>query len=272
MKEVSAIETPRVSVIMGIYNCEDTLSEAIESILTQTYSNLELIMCDDGSADDTHDIALRYAEKNDRITLLRNHENKGLAYTLNRCLVYANGSLIARQDGDDISVPERIEKQVACFSQQKYISIVSTGTTLFDEHGVWAEMMSPPFPTKYDFIKESPFCHGSSMMKKSSLVAIGGYDPTKASWRAEDYDLWFRLYAAGYKGVNIQESLYWVRDDRDATNRRKFRYRLIESHIKYRGFRLLEIPYRKYFFIVRPIIVGFVPKGFYNSYRRRKYS
>ena len=98
-----------VSIIMGIYNCAETLPEAIESILNQTYLNWELIMCDDGSSDDTWKIAIRYAEKYpDKIKILKNESNKGLNYTLNRCLKKATGKYIARMDGDDISMPERL--------------------------------------------------------------------------------------------------------------------------------------------------------------------
>lgn len=266
------IKTPKVSVIMGIYNCEDTLPEAIESILSQTYSNLELIMCDDGSTDNTYKVASDYADKNRNIILIRNEENEGLGHSLNECLKYSTGSLIARQDGDDISVSKRISKQVALFMKDINISIVSTGTTHFDENGIWAIMRSPSNPTKYDFIKESPFCHGSSMMKKTSLIDVKGYDPTKKSWRAEDYDLWFRLYAAGNNGVNIQELLYWVRDDRNALNRRNFKYRLIEAHIRFRGYRSLGIPLGSYIFILRPIVVGLIPKSIYYSYRKKRFA
>ena len=257
---------------MGIYNCEDTLPEAIESILSQTYSNFELIMCDDGSSDSTYKVACNYAKKTQNVVLIKNEKNEGLAYSLNECLKYSSGSLIARQDGDDISVPERIEKQVDKFSGNNKISIVSTGTTHFDETGKWGKFTSPLIPTKLDFIKESPFCHGSAMMKKSSLIAVNGYDSTKKTLRAEDYDLWFRMYGAGFTGENIQESLYYVRDDQDAFNRRKFRYRLIETHIRYRGFKLLGIPYRSYIYTLRPIFVGFVPRVIYQSYRRKKNS
>ena len=272
MEGVNQIKTPKVSVIMGIYNCEDTLPEAIESILSQTYSNLELIMCDDGSIDNTYKIAGDYANKNQNIVLIKNEKNEGLAYSLNKCLTYSTGTLIARQDGDDISVPERIEKQVVFLLENESISIVSTNTTHFDDSGKWGEFKSPSFPTKLDFVKETPFSHGSAMIKKNAFNVVNGYDRTKKSLRAEDYDLWFRMYAAGFIGSNIRESLYFVRDDQEAFNRRKFRYRLIETQVRYRGYKLLKIPYRNYIFTLRPIFVGLIPSFFYNSYRKKKYS
>ena len=91
-----------VSVIMGIFNCENTLSDAIKSILNQSYTDWELIMCDDGSQDDTYKIALEYQHKfPDKIILLKNKTNMGLNATLNTCLSKATGTYIARMDGDN---------------------------------------------------------------------------------------------------------------------------------------------------------------------------
>ena len=107
---------PLVSILMGIYNCADTLEEAIESIENQTYDNWELIMCDDGSKDNTYEIAKKYNEKNpEKFVLIKNEKNLGLNMTLNNCLKVAKGELIARMDGDDISLPERFGKMANFF-------------------------------------------------------------------------------------------------------------------------------------------------------------
>ena len=105
----------KISVIMGVYNCESTLERAIESIVNQTYGNWELIMCDDGSTDQTYDVAKRYQERYpQKIKLLRNDRNMKLAFALNRCLAEVSGELVARMDADDRSCPERLQRQV-CF-------------------------------------------------------------------------------------------------------------------------------------------------------------
>ena len=99
---------PKISVIMGIYNCAETLDEAVNSILGQTETNWELIMCDDGSTDNTYVIAEKYVQQYpNKIVLIRNDKNRGLNYTLNRCLKKAKGKYIARMDGDDLSLSER---------------------------------------------------------------------------------------------------------------------------------------------------------------------
>ena len=103
---------PKVSIIMGIYNCAPTLPEAIDSILAQTFSNWQLILCDDGSADSTYAVAKSYQERfPDKIVLLQNERNMGLNHTLNRCLQKADGEYVARMDGDDVSLPTRLEKE-----------------------------------------------------------------------------------------------------------------------------------------------------------------
>ena len=91
----------KVSIIMGIYNCAATLPEAIDSILAQTFSDWQLVLCDDGSKDSTYTVAESYQEKfPNKIVLLQNERNMGLNHTLNRCLQIANGEYVARMDGD----------------------------------------------------------------------------------------------------------------------------------------------------------------------------
>ena len=104
---------PKISILMGIYNCAKTLPEAVDSILAQTYPNWELILCDDGSSDDTYAVAEGYRQQYpENIILLKNGRNMGLNHTLNHCLQHATGEYIARMDGDDISLPERFEKEL----------------------------------------------------------------------------------------------------------------------------------------------------------------
>ena len=99
----------RISVIMGIYNCASTLVEALDSLYAQTYQDFKIILCEDGSTDDTFEVAQQYASRHDNIVLIRNDKNMGLNYTLNRCLELVDTEYVARMDGDDISLPTRFE-------------------------------------------------------------------------------------------------------------------------------------------------------------------
>ena len=126
-------EKKKVTVIMGIYNCQDTLEEAIDSLIAQTYVDWNLIMCDDGSKDDTVTVAKKIAEKlPGRVLILQNKQNKGLNYTLNRCLKHVNGEYTARMDADDVSLPERFQKEVGFLDTHKEYDFVSTPMILYD--------------------------------------------------------------------------------------------------------------------------------------------
>ena len=104
---------PRISVLMGIYNCAPYLQEALDSLYAQTYQDFKIILCDDGSKDDTFAIAQRNAKEHANIVLIRNERNMGLNYTLNHCLEYADTEFCARMDGDDLSEPTRFEKEIS---------------------------------------------------------------------------------------------------------------------------------------------------------------
>ena len=262
-----------VSVIMGIYNCSETLPEAIGSLLNQTYPNWELVMCDDGSADSTFQVAEQYQRKHpDRILLLRNDRNMGLNYTLNKCLDAARGEYIARMDGDDLCDSTRLEKQVRFLDAHPEYAIVSSAMTHFDEAGTFRLTQPKPFPQVMDLVRGNPFCHAPAMIRAEAYRAVGGYTVDRRMLRVEDVNLWFKLYAAGYRGHNLQEPLYSMRDDRNAAARRKFRYRIHSAYTRIMGFRMLKIPLRYYPLAFRPILVGLLPGPVYRCLHRWKES
>ncbi|MBQ9930343.1 MAG: glycosyltransferase family 2 protein [Oscillospiraceae bacterium] len=166
----------KISVLMGIYNCAGTLPEAIESIFDQTYTNWELILCDDGSKDGTYAVAESYRQQfPEKIILLKNEKNMGLNHTLNRCLAKASGEFVARMDGDDISVPERFEKEIEALRSNPDIAVVSTAMVYFDEAGQWGRGKAVPYPEKFDFMHGTPFCHAPCMVRRAVMEEIGGY-------------------------------------------------------------------------------------------------
>ena len=260
----------KVSIIMGIYNCADTLEEAIESILKQTYGEWELIMCDDGSQDDTYKIAMQFSKQYGNICTFQNEKNMGLNYTLNKCLEKANGEYIARMDGDDISLPTRLEKEVAFLDSHKEYAIVSTNMIYFDEQGEWGESSMLAFPEKVDLIKGTPFCHAPCMVRREAYEKVKGYSVEKKLLRVEDYHLWFKMYSAGYKGHNLQEALYKMRDDRNAIQRRKFKYRINEAYVKRLIMKNFDLPIKNMVYVVKPIIVGMLPRILYEKLHKQK--
>lgn len=268
MKEIS--QKPLVSVIMGIYNCESTLSDAIESILNQTFTDWELIMCDDGSTDNTYQVALGYLNLYpDKIVLIRNNNNRGLNHTLNRCLNVAKGEYIARMDGDDICSPERFEVEVNELNKSPEISIVSTDMGYFDEFGLWGACSCPEYPMPKDFMTGTPFCHAPCMVRKEAYDNVHGYTEGKRFLRVEDYHLWLKMYVAGYKGKNIHHKLYYMRDDRNAYSRRKFIYRLNESYVKILAIKKFKFPVFYYIYALKPILVGLLPRKIYDYLHKK---
>ena len=181
----------KISVLMGIYNCEETLAEAIDSILAQTYTNWELILCDDGSKDGTYAVAESYRQRfPEKIILLQNEQNKGLNYTLNRCLAQASGEFIARMDGDDLCSADRFAKEITALQEHPSMAVVSTAMAYFDENGQWGRGHAIPFPKKKDFLHGTPFCHAPCMVRRSAMEEVGGYTDDDKYLRVEDYDLW----------------------------------------------------------------------------------
>ncbi|MEH7180551.1 glycosyltransferase family 2 protein [Neobacillus vireti] len=264
------MSNPVVSIIMGIYNNEKTLDESVESIINQTFHDWELIMCDDGSTDLTYKVAKYYSDKYPNVHLISNDVNKGLNYTLNHCLKYASGKYIARMDGDDISEPTRLEKEVAILESNEKISIVSSLMGYFNEKGEWSYNNMIEYPSKLTFIKGTPFCHAPCMVRREAYDAVNGYSVDKKLLRVEDYDLWFKMYSKGYRGYNIQEVLYKMRDDNSAIKRRKFKYRINETYVRIKGFKMLNLPLYYYPLAFKPILVGLLPTRLYVIMRRKR--
>ena len=233
----------KISILMGIYNCAPTLKEAIDSIIAQTYTNWELILCDDCSTDNTYEIAEQYQKQYpDKIILLKNEKNSRLAFTLNHCLEAATGEYVARMDGDDISVPERFEKQVAFLKNHPDIVLVGTAMQRFSDDGsLGAIAYCEKFPDKdTPYKKGLVFNHATIMAYRSVYNELGGYTVSPRTVRGQDRDLWYRFLAAGYKGANMQEPLYLVRENEAAIKRRTAKDRWISFQTEIFGYRLLH--------------------------------
>lgn len=247
-----------VSIIMGVYNGVKTMDEAIESICAQSFKDWEFIICDDASTDDTWKQLNEWSKKDDRIKIIRNPENLRLAATLNKCLSYASGKYIARMDDDDVSYPQRLEEQVLFLETHPEYDLVGSQIDGYDgEHLIPNYWRRKETPQKKDFLEASQFIHPTVVFRKDALLQVGGYRSVKETRRAEDYDLFMRLYAVGFKGYNIQKPLlrYYI-DDRKAL----YRCRLDEVRVRYYGFKRLGLLPGAWIHIFRPLVVGLIPK------------
>jgi glycosyltransferase EpsE len=261
---------PKVSVLMGVFNCEDTVVEAIDSILNQTMRDFEFIICDDGSTDHTWDKLNEMAKQDSRIVLFRNDSNLGLNKTLNLCANHASGIYFARMDGDDICSKNRFEEELYILENSTKYSIVSCWMNLFDENGEWGCVKTIEVPSKNDFVNGTPFVHAASMFKKDSFNLVGGYSIESFTTRVEDFNLWIKMYSHDLYGYNIQKQLYQMRDDRNAVKRRKFKYRLYESYQIIYAIITLKLPIYLIFYAIIPFIKGLLPTTIYNMIRKIK--
>ncbi len=253
---------PKISVISGAYNIGKCYSfqKSMESILSQTFSDFEFIICDDGSEDNTFDLISEYAKNDTRIKLIKNETNLGLAAALNNCLKIAEGEFIARHDLDDYNAPDRFEKQLDYMEKNPKTALLGTACFLFDENGVWGEESFPLNVKNNDFLFSSPYKHGSVMMRKDVLLSAGGYRIAKETYRTEDYDLFMTLQTFA-PGANLCEKLYYFCEDKQTLLRRKYKYRIDEAKVRSRGFKKLGLMPKGIFYVIKPLIVGLIPAG-----------
>ncbi len=264
---------PQISVFMGTYNekSKKQAASAIDSILAQTWTDFEFLICDDGSSSRFYKWLRAYCSKDARIRLLRNEKNKGLAATLNRCLREARGSYIARMDADDFSKKERLAKQADFLNRHPNYALVGSSAWMFGRDGVWGVRRMEQYPKKTSFLQTSPFIHPSVMIRKEVLTAVGGYNESPAVLRAEDYELFMRLYARGYRGCNLQEPLFFYREEPQSYKKRRYRYRISECRVRLHGFSKLGILKGNAIYVVKPLAAGLLPGRVMQKLHKKRY-
>jgi glycosyltransferase involved in cell wall biosynthesis len=199
---------PLVSVVMSVYNGGKFLKAAVQSILDQTFSDLEFVIIDDGSTDDSAKIINKASDP--RIVLVR-QTNHGLVYSLNKAVRLSEGEFIARMDADDISTTDRLEKQLSVLLGSPRVGVVGSFWQYIDETDKKSiTMLMPPknIDLKRALYIDNPFAHGSTMIRRSALKQAGGYRDDYGP--TEDFDLWRRI-ADNWDFYEIPEVLYLYR-------------------------------------------------------------
>lgn len=197
---------PMITVLMSVYNGERFLRESIESILTQTFRDFEFLIINDGSTDKTREIILSYSDP--RIRLIDNERNLGLTASLNLGLALATGQLIARQDADDISEPQRLAKQVAFLNVHPEVVLLGTCSNTIDASGQVLYMSTVPYDCddiRWSDLFFCPFIHSSVIFRKDIVLSqIGPYN--EAYHVAQDHELWSRIVSR-FPVANLREPL-----------------------------------------------------------------
>ena len=187
-----SVDLPKVSVLMSVYNGEKYIEKAIESILNQTFRDYELIIINDGSTDSTSTILSRYEKAEDRISVYH-QANQGVGASRNRGCQIAQGKYIAVMDSDDISLPERLAKEIHYMEAHPEISVLGTWVECIDKDdkqvSVWQYPTAPGVIGWCLFFTDC-LAHSSVMMRRDFIEQLGFYRPEFA--QAEDYDLWAR--------------------------------------------------------------------------------
>ena len=249
-----------VSIIMGAYNCEKTVGKCIESVINQTYTNWEFVICDDCSTDRTLDVLKKYAKEDSRIKVIKNKKNSKLAYSLNHCLKYCKGVYIARMDADDECVPKRLEKQVLFLDIHRDTDVVGSAAKIFDGEKITGIRKLKEIPTKKDVLKGPTFMHPTIMMRKKVYDALEGYTVANRTIRGQDWDLWFRFFAKGYKGYNLQEPLLIYHESVGDYKKRTLKTAIMYTQTALFGYGLLRVPFYQYIYVVKPLIAALIPQ------------
>ena len=207
----------RVSVLMSAYNSENTIDKALESLVNQTYKNIEILVIDDGSQDKTLKICLDYAKNFKNIIVQQNKQNIGLTKSLNLLIDLSSGNLIARQDADDISDIRRIEKQVKFLKKYNLDAVTSRARVINQNRKI--PRFSYYLPKKIVIRFKNPFIHGSLLIKKSLIQELGGYN--EMFYYAQDYKLMWDLISAERKISIMKDPLYLLNMENNISSNMK---------------------------------------------------
>ena len=210
-------EFDKLSVIMSVYNSEESLGDSIESILVQTYENFEFLIMDDGSEDNSPKILDDDAKQDNRIKIFKNSKNLGLTKSLNILISSSNGECLARQDSDDISSEDRFEKQL------NYLSLNNLDACTVRALGSTTNKAIPNisyyFPLNLIIKFKNPFVHGSLIIKKNVIESLGGYDEN--FYYSQDYKLMSDLLSRDFKVKIMPDILYYLNQENNISTNSK---------------------------------------------------
>lgn len=253
---------PVISVALGVcyrHSSLDKLIRSIGSILGQSYTDFELLICENGSLDSVRKYLKEISESDSRIRLIDGTNANTLSEKLNRCISAARGTWIARMDDDDYSEPTRFEKQIAYLEANPEIAFVGCNVQQVQNGAPIGIIVFPEFPHVKDFLFSQPFSHPAMIFSHDVLVAVGGYCEDSRFSGCEDYDLLLRLYEKGYKGSNLQDVLLQYTIPDFGKRNRTFRMRINELYTRMVRFKSLGLLPRYFIYVIKPLIIWIIP-------------
>lgn len=218
----SALQSsPKVTVLLPVFNAEPFLSESVESILGQSFTDFELLAINDGSTDRSREILAAFSDP--RLVIVDNDGNRGLIYTLNHGIAVARGEYIARMDADDIAVANRFEKQIAFLDAHPQVALLGSWAELIDCAGKYIQLRQTPVGNKNiqeSLLAVNCFIHSSVMFRTAIVREAGGY--RQDAIHAEDYEMWLRI-TENNEADNLPEPLIRYRIHLSQISQRQLR-------------------------------------------------
>jgi len=215
--------SPLVSVVLPCYEAEQTLAAALDSLLGQTYTELEVLAVDDGSVDGTARVLTEHAGRDERLRILRNEENLGVIGALNRGVAAAGGEIVARMDADDVAAPTRIERQVELLARRPDVGVVGTGIEPVDHAGRRLRprpvLCTSPAGARFVALFATPVMH-PTIAARTEAMRAHPYGGPPESLHTEDYEMFARMIEAGIGFANVDEPLMRVRSDPSSVSAR----------------------------------------------------
>jgi len=234
------MKNPLISIIIPIYNCEKYIRQSIESIFSQSFKNFEIIIINDGSTDNSFNVISNLMQEAPE--WLRKHfifidrtMNKGCFNTRMEAVRLSNGKYIALHDADDISLPNRLEKQYIYLENTKNIWCVGSTAITIDENSIETGIYDYSPVNHSEIVKsvkrcENPIIDPSTMFRKEVFLELEGYSLKKDRNLVDDFDLWTRAILEGHKFHNFKESLIKYRIN-DSGNTIKHKKEMIKQHM-----------------------------------------
>lgn len=256
---------PKISVIMSEYNTPpDYLKASIESILNQTFKDIEIIIVDDCGKNDLDSITEEYKDK--RIKVIKNNKNIGLVESLNKAITASKADILARMDTDDIADENRLEEQYKFMINHEEYSVVGTLANEFSKNSTTGVLGKPGEKTAKSLAYGDSIIHPSVMMRKKDIQSVGGYKNYK---RAEDLSLWFELVMKGFRLFVIDRVLLNYRVNKEDYSKRKLKTRRGEIKARLHYYHLTKAPVLAYLVIIKSIVSSILPTRIVAFFRRK---